>query len=199
MFYNRYITKNVVKTYHSKIFFLSLNRDFPDLTSTSNVRRSYSTKKYNLLYVIFDNPFTHLNGYYNITDFYIQHIKGKNEKSKYINSISDAPRYFTNIKIIKDYENPQLNGKVMLFKMSLKMYKDVVNNFKFDKIYDLVIRVDNFPKLRFSSSEEQLNVKDISDTEIPINFNFRDFSEEFYKGLTNRISLNNKLKKIKSI
>lgn len=197
-FYNKYINirwKN--QGYVSKIYFLDINRDYN------------SVKRHDWIYAQFNNPYSCHSGFYERTTFFdrvkLHYLAQKEEDRvypKYIQNLHSTPCYFANIKIIEDDINPELEGKVMLFKLSETMFKNILDNFQFDHVYKFTASTSSFAanvKYKFSPLVEKIPVKTITDKEIPVNFSHRNFSEEFYNSLVNRKSLNDKLKKIKAI
>ena len=193
--YNRYTQLH--KESKSKIYFLGLNRHFATI------------KKYELVYVTFDVPYFHLSGFYHSTSFakklYFENRKDEKEYPRYIDKISPSSHYYTNIKIIEDNYNPELNNQVLLLKLGINSYDEITKYFKFDYVYYMETEKvyhsgHPFIKYKFYPDEkEKIAVKEITDQEIPINFNYGVFSEDFYNGLVNRRSLNKKLKEIKNI
>lgn len=214
MIYNHYIHKHYfllhgatgsgqVSKYRSKVYFLGLNRDYVDCA-----------KKYNLIYVNFSKPYSNLSGFYLKSAFsdrlMVKWVQDeKREYPKYITNWGRSTVYFTNIKIIEDIQNPDLNGKVMLFKMNENLFRNLAGNFKFDNVYEIVgtlkpkenfsWNVSKFIEYNINFTDEKIPVKNFTDQEIPIDFNYRVFSEEFYNSLVNRKSLNTKLKKLKTV
>jgi len=186
-FYNKYL-RNSSETYISKIIFIN-NLDY---------KKSIISKE--LFYITFnksckDGFFIDKNNYlHNLTNSY-RLGKNLNELSEgYINNIQRAYNYYSYIKVIDDRQNPQLNGKLMLFKYSRSIYFKIINlnEIEFKYIFNLVIKdkygFNDFSESNFTTSYK----KEIMEFDIEKHLSFEIFNIK-------KITRTDKLKKLNEI
>lgn len=136
--YNRYIGN---KEYDSQILFINTNK-------------SILEKK--LYYINFAKICT--NGFYEDKNEYLNSLywKYKDDKNKlllnsdgFINDLQFSRQYFSFIRVIRDYQNPQLEGKVLLFKYSHSIFNILMTylsqNGRFNNVFYLKnVLIPNF-------------------------------------------------------
>jgi hypothetical protein len=95
----------------------------------------------------------------NLESDYLKESKG------YIKSIQPSTQYYSYIKVIKDIQNPQLEGQIMLFKYG-KRIKDIVDNqIIANKRFENILKINvtlasgfhNYDRCYFTDTEMIIN------------------------------------------
>lgn len=198
--YNQYIKPNLEESYRSEIAFIN--------SKTSIVCK-------NLFYVNFTNNLIKNNGFYlDNNDLFkklysvVRNVSDLNDEQlhlKYSNNlitrIQPVINYYSYIKVIKDKQNPELEGKIMIFKFGRKVSeiiaKYLYENKDFSNTFQLIVSLDNgyakyhvYDKSHFNFINETIN---ITDNTLDIN------SEISFKQINLKtIEREEKLKNIKS-
>jgi hypothetical protein len=185
--YNQYVRFNNHKDYESKIAFI-------------NSKKTVAT--YNVFYVEFSQQTEkYRNGFYKDTDNFLRSIVCGNHKHIKINKVQHVTQYFSYIKIIKDVQNPQLEGQIMIFKFGRNIYEALQ-----DKILDEVFRLSmrniaGFPNYDHSHfTGRTLSETEITDLSLDIDseISFKTFNIKEIEREEKLKEREEKLKNIKS-
>ena len=133
-FYNNYIKPQIHKNYIAEISFVK--------TKNTVIAKE-------LFYVQFiDNKYR--DSYYYDCNGYLKQLYWNSRKNNvdisnsndnFISDINYIKLYFCFIKIIDDKQNPQLNGKIMIFKFGRKI-KDIIQNSYSSVVFDYSFKLD---------------------------------------------------------
>lgn len=167
--YNQYIKPNRNNDYVSEIAVVN--------TNTTIIKND-------LFYLKFNDNSKFSDGYYldnnkYLMNLYINKLINKRINSDIISNIDKYAKYYCYIKVLRDYKNPQLEGKIMLFSFGEKIFNIFQNNnLIFDKTFKIICQnTFGFGYLSYEKCFFTDNYINIVDNNLDINseLNFKKF------------------------